>query len=81
MTSLRKRLENVLAELENIKNALAILSSNPPCCWTLSEEGLISCDYLGPLPKEDFLKECEKCRAEIERIVKNLVAAKAAFFI
>jgi hypothetical protein len=72
MTSLRKRLNNVLAELEIIREALNRSGRYPSCCLTLQKNGKISCDVKAPLPKEQFLKECARCRAEIESFLANV---------
>jgi hypothetical protein len=70
MASLRKRLDNILNELEILREALKCSSIYPPCCLKIHSDGKISCDVVGPLPEKEFLKECEKCRA----VVKELIA-------
>jgi len=72
VTSLRKRLDNVLAELEIIRSGLDNSSKLPPCCLTSYEDGKLSCDANGPLPPEEFLKECRKCRTAIKHFLKQI---------
>ena len=72
MTSLKKRLENVIEELTVIYEALRNSSRYPPCCLVIHQDGKISCDILGPLDEKDFLKECRKCQEEIKRVLSNL---------
>ena len=69
MTSLRKRLDNVLNELSIISREISVSDQAPPCCLVFHKNDLISCDALGPLPREQFLLECSKCKARIKRLV------------
>jgi len=69
MTSLRKRLDNILDELSIISDEISVSDQSPPCCLVFHKNDLISCDVLGPLPKEQFLLECSKCKARIKRLV------------
>ena len=69
MTSLRKRLDNILNELSIINNEISVSDQSPPCCLVFHKNNLISCDVLGPLPREHFLLECSKCKARIKRLV------------
>ncbi|NIO36547.1 hypothetical protein GTO27_02470 [Candidatus Bathyarchaeota archaeon] len=71
MTNVRNRLENVLAEIAIINEGLAKSNRYPPCCLTVNRNGEISCDILGPLPEKEFLEQCMRCRAEIERFLRN----------
>jgi hypothetical protein len=71
VTNIRKRMENILAEIEIIHEGLANSGRYPPCCLTINKNGEISCDALGPLPEEEFLELCVKCRTKIKRILKN----------
>lgn len=73
MTSLKKRLDNVIAELEIIREGLDASRHYPTCCLTIHENGEISCEVKGPLPEKEFLEECEKCRAEIKRFLEHVV--------
>ena len=66
VTNLRKRLDNVVAELEIIREGLNTSGRYPTCCLTVHNNGDISCEAIGPLPEKKFLKECEKCRAEMK---------------
>ncbi len=66
MTNLRKRLENVIAELEIIREGLNAPGRYPTCCLTIHKNGEISCEAKGPLQEKEFLDECEKCRAEMK---------------
>jgi hypothetical protein len=68
LTSLRKRLENVLTEISIIRDALR--ESGPPCCLKFFGK-MISCDWIGPLEEKEFLRECKKCREEIKRIIEK----------
>jgi hypothetical protein len=72
VTSIKKRLENVVEELLVIHEALKNSSRYPPCCLVIHENGKISCDILGPLNEEDFLRECRKCQEEIKKFLSNL---------
>lgn len=72
MTSLKKRLENVLEELTVIHEALKNSSHYPPCCLIIREDGRVGCDIIGPLNEKDFLKECRKCQEEIKNVLSNL---------
>jgi len=73
MTSLRRRLDNALSELDTIRKALNESGEYPACCLILHSDGKISCDVKGPLEKEKFLKECKRCRAMIKEILDNAV--------
>lgn len=72
MTSIRKRMDNILDEIAIIREALAKSGRYPPCCLSIYKNGEISCDILGPLPEKEFLKQCMRCRAEIERILTDV---------
>ncbi|MFQ6074022.1 MAG: hypothetical protein ACE5KC_02270 [Candidatus Bathyarchaeia archaeon] len=72
MTSLRKRLDNILYELTVIREALKESSRYPPCCLAIHNDGKVSCDVAGPLPEDEFLKECEKCRARIKNLMSQI---------
>jgi len=72
VTSLRKRLDNVLVELAIIRDGLNISSRYPSCCLMVRNDGKISCDIMGPLPKKEFLKECKKCQAQIKRMLSQV---------
>ena len=69
VTKLRKRLNNVLTELAIIREGLNTSGKYPSCCLTIRDDGKIGCDITGPLPEEKFLRECEKCRAGIKRVL------------
>lgn len=71
MTSLKKRLDNVLAELTIIREGLDASSRYPSCCLTIHTNNKISCDIFGPLPEEKFLKECQKCKDKIKKILAH----------
>jgi len=71
VTNIRKRMENILAEITIINQGLAKSGRYPPCCLTVDKNGEIRCDTLGPLPEKEFLKQCAKCRTEIKKILKN----------
>lgn len=73
MTSLRQRFENVLAELTIIRQALDKSNNSPPCCIILYPDGRISCDVVAPVKKEQFYKECEKCRSKMKKIIKKFI--------
>jgi hypothetical protein len=72
MASLRKRLDNILNEIEILREVLKGSSIYPPCCLKIHSDGKISCDAVGPLPEKEFLKECEKCRVRIERLIAQI---------
>lgn len=72
MTSLRKRLENVITELEIIREGLNTSGRYPTCCLTVNKDGEISCEVKGPLPEKEFLEECEKCRAEMKSFLDHI---------
>jgi hypothetical protein len=69
MASLRKRLDNILYELKVLREALKESSRYPPCCLRIHNDGKVSCDVIGPLPEKEFLKECEKCRAQVKKLI------------
>jgi len=71
VTSLRRRLDNVLSELETIREALSTSLEYPACCLIFHSDGKISCDAKGPLEEKEFLKECKRCRAVIKEILDN----------
>jgi len=72
VTSLRRRLNNVLAELAIIREGLDKSGRYPSCCLTVHNDGKLSCDVIGPLSEEDFLKECEKCQAQIKSMLTRV---------
>jgi len=72
LTSLKKRLDNVLAELAIIREGLNSSGRYPSCCLTVHNEGKISCDTIGPLSVEEFLKECTKCQAQIKSMLSRV---------
>ena len=72
MTSLKKRLDNILNEISIINKEIYVSGRSPPCCLVFYENDLISCDVLGPLPKEQFLLECSKCKARIKQLVDHI---------
>lgn len=72
MTNLRKRLENVIAELEIIREGLNVSGRYPTCCLTIHSNGEISCEMKGPSPEKEFLEECEKCRAEMKSLLDRI---------
>lgn len=69
LTNLRKRLNNVLLEIEMIRKELENSWRYPSCCLIFHKNGEISCDAKGKMPKEQFLRECEKCRALIRNFL------------
>jgi hypothetical protein len=69
VTSIRNRMDNILAEIAIIREGLAKSGRYPPCCLAVNKEGEISCDVLGPLPEKEFLKQCMTCRAKIKKIL------------
>lgn len=72
MTTLRKRLNNVIAELEIIREGLSMSGRYSMCCLTFHKNGEISCEMKGPLPEEEFLKECRKCRAKMKSFLDHI---------
>jgi hypothetical protein len=71
VTNIKRRMDNILAEIAIINQGLAKSGRYPPCCLTVSKNGEISCDTLGPLPEKEFLEQCMKCRTEIKKILEN----------
>jgi len=72
VTSVKKRLDNVLTELAIIRESLNNSGRYPSCCLTVHNDGKISCDVIGPLSEERFLKECEKCQAWIKSMLSRV---------
>jgi len=77
VTNIRNRMDNILAEIAIIREALAKSGRYPPCCLTINEKGEISCDILGPLPEKEFLEQCMKCRAKIKKLLANFNLKKS----
>lgn len=71
MTNIKNRMDNILAEVAIIREVLAKSDRYPPCCLTLNRKSEISCDILGPLPEKEFLEQCMRCRAKVERFVAD----------
>ena len=72
MTNLKKRLDNVIAELEIIRDGLNASGRYPTCCLIVHKNGEISCEVKVPLPEKEFLEECEKCRAEMKSFLDRI---------
>ena len=72
MTNLRKRLDNVIAELEIIREGFNVSGRYPTCCLTVHRNGEISCEMKGPLLEKEFLEECEKCKAEMKSFLDRI---------
>lgn len=72
MTNLIERFNNVLAELAIIEAALDKSSDSPPCCLTLYQDGKITCSISTPMEKEQFYRECKKCRERIRNFLDNV---------
>jgi len=72
MTSLRRRLDNVLGELNIIREVLGNCNSHPPCCLRFHEDGKVSCDVMSPLPEKIFLRRCLKCRSKIKNFLDSV---------
>ena len=72
LTSLRERLDNVLAELTIIKDVLDKCNNGPPCCLILQKNGKIGCNIVRPMEKEQFYKKCEKCRDQIRKFLDEV---------
>jgi len=72
VTNLKKRLDNVIAELEIILDGLNSSGRYPTCCLTVHNNGEISCGVKGPLPEKEFLEECMKCRAEMKSFLGRI---------
>lgn len=72
MTSLRKRLDNILVELAILRQEIDKASRYPPCCLTFYKDRKISCDVYGPLPEKEFSALCERCRATIKEFLEQL---------
>ncbi|MCW3994680.1 MAG: hypothetical protein NWE98_00840 [Candidatus Bathyarchaeota archaeon] len=91
MTSLKKRLDNVLnqlsqmdaeldeqaadnvvAQLSIIKNAFRESDSCPVCCFSYDKNSRLLCDSNGPLGREEFMKKCRSCQAQIKEALSIL---------
>ncbi|UCE29454.1 MAG: hypothetical protein JSV85_01625 [Candidatus Bathyarchaeota archaeon] len=72
MTSLRKRLDNVIAELTIIKDVLDRCNKSPPCCLILRKDGEIGCNMVKPMKKKQFYEKCEECRRQIREILDEI---------
>jgi len=64
-------MDNILAEVTIIREVLAKSDRYPPCCLTINKQSEISCDILGPLPEKEFLEQCMRCRAKVERFLAD----------
>jgi len=60
MTSLKQRMDKVIRELAIIKEIIDKDNKEPLCPLTIKDD-TIKCESMGPLPKEEFLKECKLC--------------------
>ncbi len=69
MTSLRRRLDNVLAELAIIEDVLNKCNKGPPCCLIYRKNGEIGCGMVNPMKKEQFYEKCEECREQIRKLL------------
>lgn len=69
LTSLKRRLDNILVELEIIREALEKSGQHPPCCLTVDKNERISCDAYGPLSKAEFLIKCHECRTTLRNFL------------
>jgi hypothetical protein len=72
VTNLRRRLNNVIAELKIIREGLSASHRYPTCCLAVNNNGEISCELKGPMPERKFLEECKKCRAEIRKFLERI---------
>jgi len=62
LSNIKQRLENALAEIEIIREALKFEGMKyPPCCITVDKDSNFSCATAGPMSEEEFLKGCEYC--------------------
>ena len=77
MTNLKKRMDNILSEFAIIQDMLSKSVGHPPCCLTFYKNGEIRCEVIGPLPENEFLRECRKCRAEIRSFVERVGIEKS----
>ena len=69
MTSLKRRLDNILSEIMNINQEINVSENAIPCHLVFHEQDQLSCDVLGPLPRELFFQECSKCKAKIKELI------------
>jgi len=77
LSNIKQRLENALAEIEIIREALKGMNKRfPPCCLKSEGEGYLSCALAGPLPKEVFLNDCEKCISTIQVYLHHIAQAE-----
>ncbi|NIP67082.1 hypothetical protein GWN63_06090 [Candidatus Bathyarchaeota archaeon] len=72
MTNLKKRLDSAISELMIIRDVLDKADGHPPCCFTIGEDGEVGCDTVGPLPKQEFWEECQRCRRQIRSFLEKV---------
>jgi hypothetical protein len=72
LTSLRGRLDNVLAELRIIEDMLSRGNKSPPCCLIYRKNGEIGCGMFNPMKKEQFYEKCEECREQIRKLLDEI---------
>ncbi|MEM2917260.1 MAG: hypothetical protein QXN63_02760 [Candidatus Bathyarchaeia archaeon] len=72
---MRRRLDNVLAQLTIIRQNLDKPAKQPFCCITFHRDEKVSCDVLKPLLYKQFLKECEKCRKAMKISLQQIEQA------
>lgn len=80
MTSVRRRLDNVLAQITIIRQNLDKPAKQPFCCVTFHKDEKVSCDVLEQLPYAQFLKECEKCRKVMKASLQQIEEACKELF-
>lgn len=71
-TNLRERMDNALVEFSILREGLDNSGRYPSCGLTIDRHGKINCDMTIPLQEEEFLRECQKCRTRIKKILAHL---------
>jgi hypothetical protein len=60
-----------LHELKIIRRELELSGDSPPCCLTFKEKNIIECSQF-TFPREEFLKQCKKCKENIKNILNSM---------
>lgn len=63
---------SVAAQLQIIKEAFKESDRYPVCCFNFDACSRIVCDVNGPLSKEEFMKKCKACQAQIKQALTVL---------
>lgn len=75
MTSIGKHTESIIEQAKIVKELLEQVDETefPPCC--LEHIGTLhwKCGMQGPLPQEEFMVECRKCRKKAELVAEAIL--------